>query len=126
MPRPAKGSHREVVDSNQVNETREEESTSSDQEVFLNPQPSVSANMYMPYIEGLQMDWTVNDGLYNIFQKWQLKCENILLDCELVMLSEPRKCKKVLVWSGDFGLGQYVSWNIPSEAVDIKNCMEKV
>ena len=60
MPRPANGSHREVVDNNQVNETSEEESTSSDQEVFLSPQPSVSAqempNMYMPYIEGMQMD----------------------------------------------------------------------
>ena len=119
MPRPAKLSHREVIDNNQANETSEEESTSSDQEVFLNPQPSVSANMYMPYIEGPQMDWTVNDGLYNRFQKWQLKCENIL-DCELVMLSEPRKCKKVLAWSGNFGLDQYVSWNIQSEELTLE------
>ena len=97
MPRPPKGSHREVVDNSQVHETSQEESTHSDQEVFLNPQPSTSTqempNMYMPYIEGPQMDWTVNDGLYNRFLKWQLKCENIL-DCELVMLSEPRKCKR--------------------------------
>ena len=61
IPRPTKGSYKEVVDNNQVHETSEEESTSSDQEVFLNPQASVSAqempNMYMPYIEGLQMDW---------------------------------------------------------------------
>ena len=68
MPRPAKGSHRVIVDNNQVHETSEEESTSFNQEVFLNPQPSTSAqvmpNMYMPYIEGPQMDWTVNDGLY--------------------------------------------------------------
>ena len=86
MSRPTKGSHREVVDNNQVHETSEEESTSSDQEVFFKPQPSASTqemlNMYMPYIERPQMDWTVNHGLYNRFLKWQLKCENIL-DCEL-------------------------------------------
>ena len=105
MPRTEEGSNREVVDNSQVNETSEEESISSDQEVVLNPQPSVSTNMHMPYIEGPQMDWTINDGLYKRFQKWQLKCENIL-DCKLVMLSEPRKCKKVLAWSGDFGLDQ--------------------
>ena len=51
MPRPAEGSHRKVVDNSQVNETSEEESISSHQEVVLNPQPSVSTNMYMPYIE---------------------------------------------------------------------------
>ena len=65
------------------------------------------------------MDWTVNDGLYNRFQKWQLKCENIL-DCELVMLSEPRLCKKVLACSSDFGVDQYVSWNISSEELTLE------
>ena len=101
MPRSTNGFHREVVDNNQVHETSEEGSTSSDQEVFPKPQPSgslqVMPNMCMPYVEGLQMDWTVNDGLYNRFLKLQLKCENIL-DCKLVMLPEPRKCKKVLPW----------------------------
>ena len=48
MPRPAEGCHREVVDNSQVNETSEAESISSDQEVVMNPQPSVSTNMYMP------------------------------------------------------------------------------
>ena len=62
------------------------ESSSDDQEVFFNPKPSTSnkvqempsMNMYMPYIEGPSMDWTVNDNLYNRFLKWKLKCENIL------------------------------------------------
>ena len=40
--------------------------------------------------------------------------ENIL-DCELAMLSEARKCKKVVAWSGDFGIDQYVSWCLPQE-----------
>ena len=37
----------------------------------------------MPYIEGPEMDWTVNDDPYHRFLKWHLKCENIL-ECELV------------------------------------------
>ena len=36
------------------------------------------------------------------------------------MLPEPRMCKKVLAWSGDFGLDQYVSWNIPSEELTLE------
>ena len=73
-------------------EESDQEETSSDQEVFFNPQPSTSKkaqempvmNMYMPYIKGPSMDWTVNDNLYNRFLKWKLKCENIL-ECELAM-----------------------------------------
>ena len=60
------------------------------------------------------MDWTVNDSLYYRFLKWKLKCENIL-DCELAMLPELQKCKKVIAWSGDFGMCQYVSWCLSKE-----------
>ena len=59
------------------------------------------------------MDWTVNDGLYHRFLKWHLKCENIL-ECKLVALPECQQCKKVIAWSGDFGMDQYVSWGLPS------------
>ena len=45
---------------------------------------------------------------------WKIKCENIL-ECELSMLPEARKCKKVIAWSGDFGLDQYISWCLPQE-----------
>ena len=56
--------------------------TSSDQETemqVLEQQPSTSQvqfvpTMYMPYIEGPKMDWTVNDGLYHRLLKWKLKC----------------------------------------------------
>ena len=41
-------------------------------------QTPIVAGMNMPYIEGLCMDWTVNDNLYHRFLKWHLKCENIL------------------------------------------------
>ena len=97
------------------------------QKYFSNPQPSTShrikevphMNMYMPYIEGPAIDWTVNDGLYNRFLKWKLKCENIL-ECELAMLPEARKCKKVIAWSGDFGLDQYISWNLPKKDLSLE------
>ena len=75
------------------------DSSSSDQEMEVqSPQcfpPSTSQPqsfvqpMFIPYIEGPKMDWTVNDSLYHRFLKWKLKCENIL-DCELAMLPEAK------------------------------------
>ena len=72
----------------------------------------------MPYIKGPKTDWTVNDSLYHRCLKWKLKCENIL-DCELAMLRESKKCKKVHTWSGDFGMDQYASWCLPKEDLSI-------
>ena len=79
------------------------ESASSDQEIDPEPDPEVSfhpsraqqsiPNMFMPYIEGPKIDWTVNDFLYHRFLKWHLKCANIL-KCELAALPEHQKCKK--------------------------------
>ena len=101
------------MDKNQEDFSPHEESSSSDQEqdeeVCLIPsQAQVIQNMVMPYIEGLKMGWTVNDGLYHRFLKWHLKCKNIL-ECELEMLPERRQCEKVIAWRGDFGMDQYVS-----------------
>ena len=68
-----------------------EESTSSDHEseseisFHLSRKQATNLErqqMFMPYIEGPKMDWTVNDSLYHHFLKWKLKCENIL-ECEL-------------------------------------------
>ena len=94
-----------------------QESSGSDVEMDVQSpqcfQPSTSQPqsfvqpMFMPYIEGPKMDWTVNDSLYHKFLKWKLKCENIL-DCELAMLPESKKCKRVIAWSRDFGMDQYV------------------
>ena len=87
-------------------------------------QPSTSQSqpfvqpISMPYIEGSKVDWTVNDSLYHRFLKWKLKCENIL-DCELAMLPESKSCKKVITWSGDFGMDQYVSWCFPAEDLSL-------
>ena len=130
MPKAAKKSnHVETTSDNedQTDSNLSNESSSDEQEVFFNPQPSTSnkvkevpsMNMYMPYIEGPPMDWTVNDNLYNRFLKWKLKCENSL-ECELAMLSETRKCKKIGAWSGDFGLDQYISWNLSYEDLSLE------
>ena len=114
--------------------------SSSDQEVAFNSKPSTSKKVhhsrsrsvqmptqqqtYMPYIEGPTMNWSVDDGLYNRFIKWKIRCENIL-DCELAMLSEARKCKKVIAWSGDFGLDQYISWNLSSKELCLNTIWQK-
>ena len=74
--------------------------------------------MFMPHIEGPKMNWTMDDGLYHRFLKWQLKCETIL-DCELANLPAKQKCQKVIAWSGDFGMDLYVSWSIPKEELTL-------
>ena len=63
------------------------------------------------------MDWMVNDALYHRFLKWKLKCENIL-ECELAVLSECQKCKKVIAWSSDFRMDQYVSWGLSQDEMN--------
>ena len=107
------------VEKSQDESSTHKDPSSSDQEpepeVFFQPsQAQVVPNMFMPYIEGHKKDWTVNDDLYHRFPKWHLKYENIL-ECELAMLTEKRQCKKVIAWSGDFGMDQYISWSLSSE-----------
>ena len=108
----------------QENTSVSQDLSSSDKEMEVQSpsfQPSTSQAqfvppMFMPYIESTKMDWTMNDGLYHRLLKWKLKCESIL-DCELAMLPESKKCKKVIAWSGEFGMDQYVSWHLPKEDV---------
>ena len=129
MPKASKSSAQEedqVSAQQGANETSQEEFPSSDQEtdseVTLNPprqQPQMVPSMSMPYTEGPKMDWTVNDGLYHRFLKWCLKCENIL-ECELAALPERQQCKKVIAWSGDFGMDQYVSWGLPTDQLTLE------
>ena len=110
-----------------------QESSSSEQETEMQDHPSLQPStsqtqfmpaMFMTYIEGPKMDWTVNDGLYRRFLKWEMKCENIL-DCELAMLPESKKCKKVIAWSGDFWMDQYVSWCLPPERHSLDTVLAK-
>ena len=87
------------------------------------PLPSVPT-MFMPYIEGPKMNWTVDDRLYHRFLKWDLKCKTIL-DCELANLPAKQKCQKVIAWSGDFGMDLYVSWSIPKEELTLDTIWTK-
>ena len=115
MPRPTKNSaHVKNTSVSQENSIISQESSSSDAEMEVQSplcfqwstsqsQPFVQP-MFMPYIEGPKMDWTLNYRLYHRFLNWKLKCETIL-DCELVMLPESKKCMKVIAWSGDFWNG---------------------
>ena len=87
MPKAAKKSSSEQSvppsEASEDNDTQAE-SSNSDQE----PDPEVSFHptvhlltthtMFIPYIEGPKMNWTVDDGLYHRFLKWRLKCETIL------------------------------------------------
>ena len=98
----------------------QEEQSSSEQEpdpeiTLHHPrQPQSVPTMFMPYIEGPKMNWTVNNGLCHRFLKWHLKCENIL-GCKLAALLERQQCKKVIAWSGNFGMDHYVSWGFPTD-----------
>ena len=70
------------------------------------------------------MDWTVNDGLCHCFLKWILKCDNIL-ECNIMALPEKQKCKKVIAWSGDFRMGQYISWNLSKEDLNLNTIWDR-
>ena len=70
------------------------------------------------------MDWMVNDALYHRFLKWKLKCKNIL-ECELTALPECQKCKKVIVWSGNFGMDQYVSWGLSKDEMNLDTIWQR-
>ena len=80
-----------------------EQEQGQDQEVTFHPfhVPHMIPSMFMPCIEDAKMDWTVNDGLYHRFLKCHLKCKSIL-ECELAMLVERRKCKKGYSLEWDF------------------------
>ena len=80
-----------------MHRSSQDEQSSSEQEpdpeitFHHSRQPQSVPSMFMPYIEGPKMDWTVNDGLNHRFLMWHLKCENIL-ECELVALPERQQC----------------------------------
>ena len=61
------------------------------------------------YIDGLKMDWSVDDGLYSRFQDWKLECE-LILDGELAEIVEPWKVNTLIQWAGSFGLKNLQVW----------------
>ena len=95
MPKAIKKSVREQSppSSDDHNSTDSAEASDSDhnQDLDVSFHPVVPPNqvptMFMPYIEGPKMNWTVDDGFYHRFLKW----------------------------SGNFGMDLYISWNIPKD-----------
>ena len=117
------------MDKVQEESSKHEKSSGSDQEqdpkvIFQPSEAQVLPDIFMPYIEGPKMDWTVNDCLYYRFLKWHLKCENIL-ECELAILLERRQYKNVIAWSGDFAMDQHVSWSLSNEELTLGTIWEK-
>ena len=43
----------------------------------------------------------------------------------LAMLSKARMCKKVVAWSGDFGLHTYISWDLPPKQTSLEIIRQK-
>ena len=43
----------------------------------------------------------------------------------MAILPEARKCRKVISWSGDFGLDQYISWNVSNEDLSLEMIWKK-
>ena len=131
--RETKGPSTSVLTETEEEASHDESSTHEEsepeQEVYINhthpnaPQP-VYTNMYMPYVEGPKMDWMVNNALYHRFLKWKLKCKNIS-EYELTALPEHQKCKKVITWSSDFGMDQYVSWGLSKDDMNLDTIWER-
>ena len=116
--------HEQEVDTHSSHEESTSSDNESDSEISFHPSRPQATNpvrqqMFILYIEGPKMDWTVNDSLYHCFLKWKLKCENIL-ECELAALPEPQQCKKLIAWSGDFGMDQYVSWGLTKDELELE------
>ena len=87
--------------------------------------PFQYSGMMVPYVEGAKMDWTVDDALHSRYIRWKIKCANIL-DCELAILQESVKYKKVIQWPGDAGLDMYISWALPTEKVTLQTIWSRV
>ena len=41
------------------------------------------------------------------------------------MLTDSTKCKKVMTWSGDFGMDKYVSWCLPFAKINLDTIWTK-
>ena len=111
MPKATKKSAREQSPppSEDHDSTDAVEASASDQEqdrdVSFHPvvSPNNIPTMFMPYIEGPKMNWTVDDGLYHRFLKWHLKCEMILIANWQISLPNKNAKKSsrglaILVW----------------------------
>ena len=66
--------HQQEVDTHSSHEESASSDHASDSEISFHPNRPQATNpvrqqMFMPYIEGPKMDWTVNDSLHHDFLK---------------------------------------------------------
>ena len=71
MPKSNKTSSHKMENNPSQDEVSTHKESSPDQEVIVNQShvQQVMQSMFMPYIEGPKVDWTVKDGLYHRFLK---------------------------------------------------------
>ena len=98
---PAKAHTSAIYDQEVDTHSSHEESASSDcesdSEISFHPsRPQVTnpvrQQMFMSYIEGPKVDWTVNDSLYHCFFKWKLSVK-IYLNVNLLPSQNPNNAK---------------------------------
>ena len=92
----------------------------SDQEISSCPAlPShPTPTMFMPYIEGPKMNWTVDDGLYHRLLKCHLKCKTIKI-VNWQIFQKKQKYQRVTAWLDDLGMDLYISWSLPKEELTL-------
>lgn len=61
-----------------------------------------------------KMDWKHGPDLFTRFKRFRQKCE-LLFEGPLKSRDEEQKCKYLLLWSGDYGLDLFNTWNFTPE-----------
>ena len=89
--------HEQEVDMHSSHKESPSSDHESDSEISFHPSRPQATNpvrqqMFMPYIEGPKMDWTVNGSLYHHFLKWKSKCE-IYLNVNLLPFQNPNNAR---------------------------------
>ena len=64
--------------------------------------------------ESPKIDWTPGPDLPQRFKRFRQKCE-LLFDGPLKARTNEQRCRYVLLWTGDYGLDLFNTWNLSSE-----------
>ena len=64
--------------------------------------------------ESPRIDWTPEPDLPQRFKRFRQKCE-LLFDGPLKARTNEQRCRYVLLWTGDYGLDLFNTWNLSSE-----------
>ena len=48
-----------------------------------------------------------------------------ILECEFAALPECQKCNKVIAWSSNFGMDQYISWGLSKDEMNLDTIWER-